>query len=301
MNREPLNGEVIKTDDGQYIRYNAQIGCYELLELQSTLQPRSQPPDSGTNEVEIMDNDISSGDISSVEDISAEDTSVTDMFPKRRLWDLTTTLLMLDECTTHKKELADPKMRNTAVYKKISMKMKEHGYNFTPEQIQNRMKTLISKYKEIRDHNAGSGNSFKDWEYYELMENYMGRAPNITPVASCSSLGNNIINAINAKKIIKEKNCDTDKISSSTVPSLQSSSKSNVMVDRSAGSSETQKKTKRIRSSPRVEMLAFLKEYKEDVRRRELERMRIMKEQHQETKEMVSELISILRKSKEKE
>lgn len=212
---------------------------------------------------------------------------------------------MMDECTTFKMELVDPKIKNTAIYKNISKKMVEHGHNFTPEQIQNRMKTLINKYKEVRDHNNKSGNSFKDWEYYEIMENYMGQTPNITPIASCSSLGINIINAIHSKIPMTGKNkrqsSDSEEGSSSTISKrypLHSRNNSDVSTKNGA-SDESPNRSKRFRTSPRVEMVAFLKDYKEDMKKRDAERMKMMQQHHEENKEMVSELISMLKETKQ--
>ncbi|CAH1171022.1 unnamed protein product [Phaedon cochleariae] len=289
MNREPLNGEIIKTDDGQYIRYNTQIGCYELLEgNQPLLTAQLTDPVAVGSSTPNIDED-------------EPDASDADMLKKRRLWDFATTLLMMDECTTFKKELLDPKMKNTAIYKKITKKMAEHGHNVTPEQIHNRMKTLINKYEEVRDHNNARGSSFKDWEYYEILENYMGQTPNITPIASCSSLEKNIMNAINAKIPVKKKQQNSESGPSSTIPNcspLHSRNTTDVTTNNVA-STESPKQAKRFRPSPRVEMIAFLKDYKEDMKKREVERMKMMQQHHEENKEMVSELISLLKETKQ--
>ncbi|CAG9822244.1 unnamed protein product [Phaedon cochleariae] len=66
--------------------------------------------------------------------------------------------------------------------------MQDHENNFTAEQCCNKMKRFICKYKEIKDYNGRSGNTPKQWQYYQEMADYIGDRPGITPIASCSSL-----------------------------------------------------------------------------------------------------------------
>ncbi|CAH1101277.1 unnamed protein product [Psylliodes chrysocephalus] len=73
-------------------------------------------------------------------------------------------------------------------YQKIAISMNNCGYNFTWEQYCNRIKTLRTKYKEIIDHNNTSGNHRKDWQYFQVMKEYMVDKPNVRPKHHCSSL-----------------------------------------------------------------------------------------------------------------
>ncbi|CAH1379960.1 unnamed protein product [Tenebrio molitor] len=117
--------------------------------------------------------------------------------------------------------------------------LKEQGYNFSAEQCQNRLKTLTTKFKSVKDHNNQSGNNAKNWEYLNIMEEFFGDRPNVKPVASCSSLA--LANQANLE---------------------QNSGSSN--------SNETPtKKRKIVRTTPRSEMLKWLKTYAEEEKERE--------------------------------
>lgn len=194
---------------------------------------------------------------------------------RKNIWDNEQTLLLIDLCKKNKERLNNPKYKKTELYKEISEAMKIHNHYFTGEQCLNRMKTLTSKYKEVRDFNATTGNKPKNWVYFDTMNEYFGDRPGIVPRASCSSLD------ISAGKNISED------ATTSNAGKQKSESDEN----------EERKKLKQVhaRQNPRKEMFTWLKEYKKDVQEREERRMNMAEQQHTETKEMLSQILDLLK------
>lgn len=50
----------------------------------------------------------------------------------------------------------------------ISSKMKEKGYNVTDVQCKSKINGLKNTYKNVKDHNAKSGNNLKKWQYFDV-------------------------------------------------------------------------------------------------------------------------------------
>lgn len=98
------------------------------------------------------------------------------------------TLLFLDICSQNKERLTNIKYKKSEVYKDIAMLLQNKGHNFSADQCANRFKTVIAKYKTIRDHNPQSGNSRIDWVFVEPMAEFLGDRPGITSRVVCSSI-----------------------------------------------------------------------------------------------------------------
>lgn len=47
--------------------------------------------------------------------------------------------------------------------------------------------------KDLKDHNAKSGQKGRSWKYYEKMNNIMHQKPEIEPVVTCSSSSGSIL------------------------------------------------------------------------------------------------------------
>lgn len=83
-------------------------------------------------------------------------------------------------------------MLNSGLKKKVWMKIatqltKTTGKKITPEQVDNKWKGFKKTYKKIKDHNNTSGSDRKQWEFFNAMDDLLGKKPEITPVAVCSS------------------------------------------------------------------------------------------------------------------
>lgn len=58
---------------------------------------------------------------------------------------------------------------------------------YTPEQIDSKWKGLKRTYKKIKDHNNRTGNNAKKWDFFAAIDAFMGKKPEIQPIAVCSS------------------------------------------------------------------------------------------------------------------
>ncbi|KAF5294419.1 hypothetical protein FQA39_LY13404 [Lamprigera yunnana] len=56
----------------------------------------------------------------------------------------------------------------------------------TTQQCDTKWKGMLKMYKQIKDANAKSGNSPKNWEYFDYLDNILFNKPEINPVATCS-------------------------------------------------------------------------------------------------------------------
>ncbi|KAF5296327.1 hypothetical protein FQA39_LY12544 [Lamprigera yunnana] len=54
------------------------------------------------------------------------------------------------------------------------------------QKIANVLSEKANMYKQIKDANAKSGNSPKNWEYFDYLDNILFNKPEINPVATCS-------------------------------------------------------------------------------------------------------------------
>jgi hypothetical protein len=74
------------------------------------------------------------------------------------------------------------------IFKGISELLEKKRIKCSRLQYENKLKTLINKYKEIVDYNSRTGNERKEWIYFDLLEDYMGHRANVKSRAKCSSL-----------------------------------------------------------------------------------------------------------------
>jgi hypothetical protein len=163
-------------------------------------------------------------------------------------------------------ELSNNKLKyKKDIHQAISMKMKEHGYNFTTRQIKNRITALTTKYKEVKDHNNKSGNSNKEWKYFEIMSNFYGDRPNITPVAPCSSISLNV-----------------------------EASSNGTSLEVSTTSSKRAKPYTKV--SARQNMLKWLDVYNKNNAEKEKNRLEIMERHHRENQDLLKKFLDVLKK-----
>ncbi|KAL1492919.1 hypothetical protein ABEB36_011085 [Hypothenemus hampei] len=58
----------------------------------------------------------------------------------------------------------------------------------THEQIDNKWKGLKKTYKKIKDENKRSGNAPLKWEFFNVMDSFMKKRPEIIPLATCDTV-----------------------------------------------------------------------------------------------------------------
>ncbi|CAH1110421.1 unnamed protein product [Psylliodes chrysocephalus] len=234
--------ELIETDNGEYLWYNPETKQYHVVEV-------AEHPQKSDEHTVSWDK----SETTKLLDEHTEKPSTS----KAASWDKSETTKLLDLCIEYKEQLFSPKYKKIEIYKIISKKLNENGYSFTENQCFGRMKTLLSKYKEIKDHNSKTGNDPKTWMYFNMVANYVGDRPGISPVAGCSSL------------------------SAAKRPAELSTNKEN--------------KRPKTKFSPQKEMLKWLKDYKEDIADRENKKLKIMEKQHDDNQKVLTEILSRLK------
>lgn len=61
--------------------------------------------------------------------------------------------------------------------------------NFTPIQVDTKWKGLKRTYHEVKKHNSTSGNNIRKWIFFDQINNFLFKKPEINPPATCSSSG----------------------------------------------------------------------------------------------------------------
>ena len=79
--------------------------------------------------------------------------------------------------------------RNQHVYKKISQKLQEKGYERTWDQCRQKMKKLRKDYKDVVDNNGETGRKRKTFKYFDEIDAVLGCRPATRPNIIVSSSG----------------------------------------------------------------------------------------------------------------
>lgn len=74
------------------------------------------------------------------------------------------------------------------MWKKIATELTNRMcQTYSAQQCDTKFKLLKNMYKQIKNHNEQSGNSRKNWKFYDLMHQILFSRPEITPRATCST------------------------------------------------------------------------------------------------------------------
>ncbi|KXZ75835.1 hypothetical protein TcasGA2_TC031878 [Tribolium castaneum] len=173
------NGEPLKTDEGYLVFQQQADGCLVIVE----------------------NNDAGSASTSNSDKRTAD---------KRIKWCHNAIINLI----AFRKEL-DPEFRSTTqknevVWKKLASKMKEMGFMYTSVQCNDKWRYLKSRYATKKDNmgNRGSGEDRMDFEYFESMDDFLGKKHSISPIAiASSSRGDTSKLLLTAAKIITATQC----------------------------------------------------------------------------------------------
>ncbi|KAG5899640.1 hypothetical protein JTB14_036013 [Gonioctena quinquepunctata] len=192
---------------------------------------------------------------------------------KTHHWDDKDTLCLMDLCMMYREKLQSPKYKKKHIFKEISDVLLEKGHQFSPLQCEDKLKTLITKYREICDHNNKTGNERKTWKFFEQLEEYIGVKPNVRPAGKCSFLG-------------------------LAISSPYTSSVTGTDVQKCMENNEGEPPAKKMRGktsrkvTPRNELLKWLGEYEKKNEKKEEERREILERHHRETSNILKEILN---------
>lgn len=72
--------------------------------------------------------------------------------------------------------------RNKSIYESILRSLRERGFRRTWVQCQRKIKSLKTKYKEIKDNNNKSGTGRNNCPFYDLLDSILGDKPSVRPL-----------------------------------------------------------------------------------------------------------------------
>ena len=151
----------------------------------------------------------------------------------------------------------------------------------TSEQCANKWKKLEEKFKKTEEHNAKTGRERKTCEFYEELSDCLGGNPKIIPVATVSS----------AKAVAstnqREEASTTDDSNDESCTLYSTSPKKR--------RKETPKKRRRSKSSA-SEMIDFLKEFREEKKKEDQERVILIERMHADKMKVMERFLSIMDK-----
>lgn len=110
------------------------------------------------------------------------------------MWTTNSIKIFIGLCKRHDKDLESgiKKILWTKIANEMSRTFK---LKFTMQQVDTKFKGLKNMYKKVKKHNDQSGNSKKEWEFYDLMDGIMFSKPEICARATCSSISGLTINS----------------------------------------------------------------------------------------------------------
>ncbi|XP_053374335.1 uncharacterized protein LOC123522846 [Mercenaria mercenaria] len=108
-----------------------------------------------------------------------------------QLWKKEPTLLLISEYKEYQDCIDKGKIKKKVVWTEIAKHLSEEGYNFTPDQVCSRWKTLMRSYKAVKDSNKRSGSGHKTYVYESHLDDVFCDNPVIQPVEVMSSTHSN--------------------------------------------------------------------------------------------------------------
>ena len=148
----------------------------------------------------------------------------------------------------------------------------------TFEQCANKWKKLEEKCKKTEEHNAKTGREWKTCEFYKGLSDCLGDNPKIIPVATVSSA--KAVASTNQREEASTTDDSNDESSNLDSTSPKKRRK------------ETPKKKRRSKSSA-SEMIDFLKEFREEEKKEDQERVILIERMHTDKMKVMERFLSI--------
>lgn len=78
-------------------------------------------------------------------------------------------------------------VKKKSVWERISRKLSDLGYTFSPLQCEQKWKNLTKQYRDVVDHNAKSGNDVKECPFFTELNEVYGYRLNVKPLCLLGS------------------------------------------------------------------------------------------------------------------
>ncbi|XP_036143148.1 uncharacterized protein LOC105839115 isoform X3 [Monomorium pharaonis] len=155
-----------------------------------------EKPDTHINFVASPDKEFAvdtAACLASTSNASGEDpldiSNVDEEFAESFRWSREAILLLLEEYRQREQNMSSGKISHKKAWEQIAQTLQSKGYMVTARQCNTRVNTMKRTYKTIKDHNKKSGNDKRSWQYYDVMENFLGEKPYMVPLSTISSTG----------------------------------------------------------------------------------------------------------------
>ncbi|KAI4454116.1 multifunctional protein ade2 [Holotrichia oblita] len=126
-----------------------------------------------------------------------------------RKWGKTETLTLLELYKHFYTDLQCTTKRNDVVYQQISDELKNKNYNFSRQQVKDRIKYLKMRYMKWKDGIKRSGAATIYFEYADILNEILGTKPNVEPIAIAdTSSSENVSSPQNMPDVSTEENSD---------------------------------------------------------------------------------------------
>ena len=107
-------------------------------------------------------------------------------------WNHQTVALLINACIEAKVNSATcSKQQKQKQWEAVKSDFESQGYFVSDwEFLRKKWYRLVNKYKEVKDKSSRSGSGGATWEWYQLMDDVLGRDPNVKPIASLTTTPN---------------------------------------------------------------------------------------------------------------
>lgn len=164
---------------------------------------------SQTNSISDSSQDFISADTAcqDVENICPNAVQIDDSQEKDNFrWPHEAILLLFKIYTDNEHQLANGKTTHKKFWELLSSQLNANGYDVTGIQCKSKMAGLKNTYKNVKDHNAKSGNCRRTWRYFDIMDEIFTKKPWAQPVLTLQSDNSTVTSNEEIEHIEMERN-----------------------------------------------------------------------------------------------
>ncbi|KYN07864.1 PREDICTED: uncharacterized protein LOC108778299 [Cyphomyrmex costatus] len=103
-------------------------------------------------------------------------------------WTDAMTKLLLAEMQKHAETFTNPGKLNINTWKNITASINTYGYNLTSDNCYIKWIGMKKKYKSIKDAINQTGTEKQSWEYFDVINDMLGKNPAIVPLSIASNI-----------------------------------------------------------------------------------------------------------------
>ena len=194
-------------------------------------------------------------------------------------WSFENTKLLIAIKKANRKAFTTGKMRKKEAWNLVAEELNAtvgEDVQVTGEQCSKKWKKLEDKFKKTAEHNAKTGRDMKTCPFYKELADALGNNPKITPVCTVSSAA-----------------VDHDELSGQSDSSEEGQEGQEGSTRKKRKKESGPKKRRRSRSSA-AEMIDFLKEFREEKKVEDQEKLNALQKMHDDKMDMMGRFLTIM-------